>query len=249
MSTHLNDTDHERGGFFDFLEDNPRYAGKRLSINRLNRRHEFLVRQHLADIEGARVLDLASHDGRWSYALSAAGAASVVGIEARADQIEQFASYPAGRVKDRVRLVHGDVYDELPKLVDRREMFDVVAVYGLYYHLMDHYGLLKLIKKLCPRVVIIDSEFHLSSAPTVRLAVEPTDSHLNSVPHEARQEVAPVGIPSRAAMELMAHSLGYDVAWADWEALPRSRRGGLKAYYRTSPAWKRRGTCTLRPGR
>ena len=40
---------------------------------------------------------------------------------------------------------------------------------------------------------------------------------------EARQEVAPVGVPSRAAMELMAHSLGYDVAW------------------------KRRGTCALRP--
>lgn len=234
-------------GFFDFLEENPRYAGKRLSINRLNRRHEFLVRPYLADIAGARVLDLASHDGRWSYALAAAGAASVLGIEGRADQIEQFDSYPEGGAKERVRFVHGDVYDELPKLVERHETFDVVAVYGLYYHLMDHYGLLKLVKLLSPRLVIIDSEFHLSAAPTIRLALESTDSHLNSLAHEAEQQVAPVGIPSGPALELMAGTLGYDVEWADWDTLARGRRGGLKAYYRTPPAWKRRGTCALRP--
>jgi len=244
----LNDADHaDRDGFFDFLEDNPRYAGKRLSINRLNKRYDYLVRPYLDVLRDATVLDLASHDGRWSYALSSAGAASVLGIEARADQIEQFDSYPEGPAKDRVTLVHGDVYDELPKLVARGETFDVVAIYGLYYHVMDHYGLLKLVKRLAPRLVIIDSEFHLSAAPTIRLAVEPTDSHLNTIAHEPRQDVAPVGIPSAAAMEVMAHSLGYDVEWADWDRVPRGQRGGLKAYYRTAPAWKRRGTCALRP--
>ena len=236
-----------QSGFFDFLEANPRYAGKRLNLNRLNQRHEFLVRPYVAELAGAKVLDLASHDGRWSFALSSAGAASVVGIEGRADLIEQFADYPEGDAKDRITLVNGDVYDELPKLIERGETFDVVAVYGLYYHLMDHYGLLKLIKQLAPGLVIIDSEFHLSDAPTIRLALESTDSHLNSLAHEAEQEIAPVGIPSGRAMELMAGTLGYAVEWADWDALPRSRRGGLKAYYRTPPAWKRRGTCALRP--
>ncbi len=234
-------------GFFDFLEANPRYAGKRLNLNRLNQRHEFLVRPYVAELAGAKVLDLASHDGRWSFALSSAGAASVVGIEGRADMIEQFVDYPEGVAKDRIAFVHGDVYDELPKLIKRGETFDVVAVYGLYYHLMDHYGLLKLVKQLAPSLVIIDSEFHLSESATIRLALESTDSHLNSLAHEAEQEIAPVGIPSARAMEMMAGSLGYDVEWADWDALPRDRRGGLKAYYRTPPAWKRRGTCALRP--
>jgi 2-polyprenyl-3-methyl-5-hydroxy-6-metoxy-1,4-benzoquinol methylase len=238
-------TSHE--GFFDFLEANPRYAGKRLSVNRLNKRHEFLVRPFLAELAGARVLDLASHDGRWSYALSSAGASGVVGIEARADQIAQFDRYPDGPVKDRVRFVNGDVYEVLPEMAARGETFDVVAVYGLYYHLMDHYGLLKLVKQLAPGLVVIDSEFHLSSTPTIRLALEPTASHLNSIAHAAEQELAPVGIPSRPALEVMAHSLGYNVEWADWDRLRRAERGGLKAYYRRPPAWKRRGTCALRP--
>lgn len=102
--------------FFDFLRENPRYAGKELSINRLNKRHQFLVEPYLSDLSGARVLDLASHDGRWSYALSAAGASEVVGIEARADQIAQFEAYPAGPIKDRVTFVHGDVYAEIPQM-------------------------------------------------------------------------------------------------------------------------------------
>jgi hypothetical protein len=234
-------------GFFDFLADNPRYAGKRLNLNRLNRRYEFLVEPFLSELAGARVLDLASHDGRWSYALSAAGAARVVGIEARSAQIEQFHGYPDGETKDRVELRHGDVYDELPKLIEQQATFDVVAIYGLVYHVMDHYGLLKLVKQLAPALVIIDSEFHLSPQATIRLAVEPTDSHLNAIPHEPGQQIAPVGIPSRSALEVMAHSLGYAVEWADWDRLAPQQRAGLKAYYRSAPAWKRRGTCALRP--
>jgi predicted RNA methylase len=40
-----------------------------------------------SEISGARVLDLASHDGRWSYAFAGVGAASVVGIEGRQEMI------------------------------------------------------------------------------------------------------------------------------------------------------------------
>lgn len=234
-------------GFFDFLSSNPRYAGKALNLNRLNRRHDYLVAPFADALRGARVLDLASHDGRWSYALAAAGAAEVVGVEARQDMIEQFASYPAGDVSNRVQMIHGDVYEVLPTLASDGQRFDVVAVYGLYYHLMDHYGLLKLIKRFDPRLVIIDSEFHLSPDPTIRLAVEETSSHLNSLAHTTNQRVAPVGIPSHGAMEVMAKSLGYTVDWADWGQLPSSERSGLKSYYRTPPAWKRRDTCALRP--
>lgn len=233
--------------FFDFLDENPRYAGKKLSINRLNKRYEFLIEPYASELAGARVLDLASHDGRWSYALSAAGASQVLGIEARADQIAQFDGYPAGPVKDRVSFVQGDVYAEIPRLAAAGERFDVVAVYGLYYHVMDHYGLLTRIHQLQPRLVIIDSEFDVSPEATIRIVTEPTDSHLNSIAYVADQVKAPVGIPSRRALELMAGSLGYSVDWADWDSLPLDQRGGLKSYYREAPEWKRRGTCALRP--
>ena len=233
--------------FFDFLSDNPRYAGKQLSINRLNKRHRFLVAQYADDIKDARVLDLASHDGRWSYALSAAGAREVVGVEVRADQSAQFEAYPDADLKSRVRFIHGDVYEQLPLLAAEGEQFDVVAIYGLYYHVMDHYGLLNLCHRLRPTLIIIDSEFALADEPIIRLAEEPTSSHLNSVAYTPDQAMAPVGIPSRSAMEIMARSLGYEVTWTDWNSLPPTSRGGLKSYYRQQPRWKRRETCALRP--
>jgi len=232
--------------FFDFLKDTDRYADKDLNIGRLDRRREFIIDPYVDDLKDARVLDLASHDGRWSYALSAAGAREVVGIEARGDLIAQFESYPEGAVKDRISFIQADVFEELPRMIGRGEKFDVVAVYGLYYHIMDHYTLLKLVKQLSPRLVIIDSEFLVRDAPLIRLATERTGSHLNSISHETGQDVAPIGVPSRPAVEMMAGSLGYDVTWADWDSLPRGRRQRVHDYFRANH-WKRRGTCALRP--
>lgn len=234
-------------GFFDFLQSSPRYASTPGSIARLNQRHRFLIKPYASDIKGSSVLDIASHDGRWAYALSAAGAREVVGIEARPESISQFSSYPPGPVKDRVRLVQGDVYDELPRLVAERQEFDIVALFGFFYHVMDHFLLLKLITRLNPRLIIIDSEFSMDPDPVVRIVREKTSNQLNSIAHVPDQARAPVGIPSKAALEVMAASLGYGVEWADWETIEPRRRRGLASYYREPPEWKRRDTCALRP--
>jgi hypothetical protein len=186
-------------GFFDFLGDNPRYADSSLALNRLNQRHRFIVEAYADEIAGARVLDLACHDGRWSYALAAAG-----------------------------------------------ESFDVVAIYGLYYHVMDHYRLLQLAAGLSPPLIVIDSVFLNRPQPLIRLAVEATDDKFNAIAQRDGQALAPFGIPSPSAVDLMASSLGYTTTWADWSSLPRGRRGGLKEYFdRDRP--KYRATVALRP--
>jgi len=168
-------------GFFDFLATTPRYAGSKLALNRLNMRHRFIVQPFVEEISGARVLDLACHDGRWSYALSAAGAAEVVGIEGRAELIAEFASYPDDEARARVRLEQGDVFEALPAFAARRETFDVVAIYGLFYHLMDHHRLLRLVHALSPRLVIIDSVFLNREQPFIRVTLEPTDDQFNAI--------------------------------------------------------------------
>ncbi|MBF4161146.1 class I SAM-dependent methyltransferase [Nocardioides acrostichi] len=231
-------------GFFDFLDDLPRYAEKKLAINRLNTRHDLIVTPFAEELSDARVLDLAAHDGRWSYALAAAGAREVVGVEARADMAAQFADYPEGAVKQRVSQIVGDMYDVLPTLRD--QTFDVVAVYGVFYHVMDHYRLLRMIRDLSPRLVIVDSEFALAPEPVIRIAREDPEVHLNTI-ERAESGGSPIGVPSFSAMELMAESLGWSTEWTDWQRVPRRKRGGLKSYYREPPAWKRRGTCALRP--
>ena len=59
-------------------------------VTRMNRRHARIVAPFKEDLIGAQVLDLAAHDGRWSYAL-AEHAERVVGVEARPDLIDRFA--------------------------------------------------------------------------------------------------------------------------------------------------------------
>src|SRR6476661_8939613 len=50
---------------------------------RLNLRYEAIFAENRDIFAGAKVLDIASHDGRWSLAALECGAASVIGIEAR----------------------------------------------------------------------------------------------------------------------------------------------------------------------
>lgn len=67
--------------FFDdhpeFLETSSTAAGK----DRLNLRHVAIIEEHCKILSGSRVLDIASHDGRWSFAALQAGATHVTGIE------------------------------------------------------------------------------------------------------------------------------------------------------------------------
>ena len=233
-------------GFFDFLAENPRYEGSKLALNRLNQRHHFIVEQYAAEIAGGRVLDLACHDGRWSYALAAAGAREVVGIEGRAEVVAEFAAYPDDEAKARVRLEVGDVFEKLARLTAAGEKFDVVAIYGLYYHVMDHYRLLSLVAALQPGLVIIDSVFLNRPQPLVKLGFEPTDDKFNAIAQRNGQAQAPFGVPSPAAMDLMAEALGFTTTWSDWSAVPRRRRGGLKEYFERSGP-KYRDTVALRP--
>src|SRR5262245_36226628 len=146
-------------GFFDFLQTSARYAGEDANLNRLEQRRRFIVEPYVDDLSGARVLDLACNDGRWSYALAAAGAREVVGVEARPELIDQFTQFPDDEHTAKVSLIAGDFFDVLPRLIEAGERFDVVAIYGVFYHIMDHYRLLKLVQRLEPRLIVIDSEF------------------------------------------------------------------------------------------
>ena len=98
--------------FFDafprFYETTQTHA----SAGRLNLRYEAIFTQNADVFKDARVLDIASHDGRWSLAALRSGAAEVVGIEARDDLVkaarENLAAYAPGtrydfRIRRRLR--------------------------------------------------------------------------------------------------------------------------------------------------
>lgn len=233
---------------FDFLQTLPPYDENENTIHRLYQRHRLIIDPFVPQIQDHRVLDLACHDGRWSFALAAAGASEVVGVETRQELIDRFERFPNRGYKDKVRLVRNDLFAEMEARIDAGERFDVVAVYGIFYHIMDHFRLLDLARRLQPDLIIIDSEFIKADNAMVQVLKEEVSNPLNAVTDVPGRRHTVVGVPSKRATEFMAEALGYDLTWVDHAMLLGDDRRGMKDYFRD--ARKVRHTCALtRAGR
>jgi len=231
--------------FFDFLAELELYKDNPAAVARMNMRHRHLIDLFSEEIKGSRVFDIAAHDGRWSYAFAGAGAKQVVGVEARQHLIDSFADYPDAKLRDKVDLRCNDLFDEMDSEVKNGETYDVVAVFGIFYHIMDHFRLLKLATDLKPKLIILDSEFMDLPGPVIQMSREKTEKNLNAAPQIESQKVAVVGYPSFKAMELMADVLDHEIDWVDWNLLDENARLGVNDYYRKTGM--RRGTCALWP--
>jgi hypothetical protein len=232
-------------GFFDFLQTG-RYDARQIS--RLNMRYRHIVEPLKAEIAGAEVLDLGSHDGRWPYAIAAAGARSVLGIEGRAALIKEFGNFPDTPYKGRVNLVEGDFVQKMDELVAQGKKFDLIFCLGVYYHTMHHYRMIVQMAAFRPRAIVIDSVLSTSPDRIIRLARNRTDENLNALAEAEGQSWVPVGLPSQSAIEFMAESVGYQAKVVPWKLTPEERRGaGIADYFRAGQ--KRRYTLVLRPSR
>jgi 2-polyprenyl-3-methyl-5-hydroxy-6-metoxy-1,4-benzoquinol methylase len=228
---------------FEFLRGIPPYTEDKKSIERLNNRHRLLIDPFQPWIKGARVLDLACHDGRWSYALAAAGADEVLGIEARHELIDRFEHFPDAPFKSRVKLHCEDMFAALEDMAARGERFNVVTLFGIFYHIMDHYRLLNLIRRLKPKIIIIDSELIMVDNALIQVLTETTDNPLNAAPEHDHQTRIAVGVPSHRAVEFMAETLDYEVSWLQSGLLLGDECEGMHDYFR--PGRKQRGVCVL----
>ena len=148
-----------------FFDSFPRFyetTQTRSAQGRLNLRYEAIFAQNADIFEGARVLDIASHDGRWSLAALHAGAAEVIGIEARDDLVESARESldrlaPPGK---KYEFRAGDVFQVLAE-----ETFDVdvVLCLGFLYHTLRYNELMRRIRDLDPRYLVVDTARRASS--------------------------------------------------------------------------------------
>jgi predicted RNA methylase len=74
----------------DFFDDYPKFytTSESGSHNRINHRYRVLIHQHKQTINDSRILDIASHDGRWIFAAIKTGARHVLGREGRKEHID-----------------------------------------------------------------------------------------------------------------------------------------------------------------
>ena len=95
------------------------------------------------------MLDLASHDGRWTQAVLDCGAKSAVGVEARQHLVDSARKNVLGAT------FHcADMHDWLQANTD---YYDTILCLGFLYHVYDHPRLIALMTKSKPKTVIIDT--------------------------------------------------------------------------------------------
>lgn len=179
------------------------------ALERLNARQRVLLGDNADLLAGARVLDLACHDGRFAFAALHHGAAHVVGIDHKAHLLRTAREHleACGVAPDRYRLLAGDLAD----CVEQVGPVDVVLCFGILYHLVDHWRLFDDIAALGPRAVIVDTHVSTFDGAVVELR-----SRLGETPPPPGADIE--GFPTRAALEAVVSSFGWTWTYADWTA-------------------------------
>lgn len=214
-----------------FFERFPRFyrtSSTAVTTARLNLRYEAIFAENRDIFEGVSVLDLGSHDGRWSLAALATGARSVVGVEARPELVkaatENLAEYGYGA--DRARFITGDVHDVLSS---EGLTADVVLCLGFLYHTLRYNELLDGIRRTNAGYLIIDtfSPHMMGPVPNVNVITEYADEEGKAAADSYSHGTAVlVGRPNLAAMRTMLGAYGYRVErLSDWVGLLRDNPG------------------------
>jgi len=194
-------------GFFD---NYPMFYRDQIDIQRrLNVRHHAIIETNAQIIKDKNVVDIASNDGRWSFAAYKAGAQYVTGIEGRSDFVDMArTNFAALNVPiENYRFVVGDVFDTL-RWVDP-EKCDTVFCLGFLYHTLRFDELLTQIKLLKPRYLIIDTKVSPSQNCVVEVIVEET-TPMNTLEDRVfhRTKVA-VGWPSVPALITLLNNYNF----------------------------------------
>jgi predicted nicotinamide N-methyase len=222
-----------------FFDNFPRFyeTGNTGAGVRLNARYDCLIARHAEHLRNRNVLDVGSHNGRWSFAALRAGARHVIGVEPRPALVDAsqrvFQEY--GVTKDRFEF---HIADSLEFLKSAKPKVDVILLFGVLYHVHYHVTLLQELRQTGAQILIIDTAIIPDRAivpgeeTILRLIAEPVDDISNGV-----GEIVPgaskvvVGVPSRGAVTFLLEMLGFEVSEISW--VPYLRRWGadeLKDY-------------------
>jgi len=248
-----------------FFENFNRFYGTSstgASPARLNRRYDAIIAPNAATLRGKRVLDIASHDGRWTLAALKAGATHVVGIEARQDLVEHADANLVHYGIDRssYHFVCADAFEG----VRSAGSFDVVICAGFYYHTARHTELFDLMERTGAQLIIVDTavapsvtfrqeDLPASSAAYTRpidgpyfiqMSIDQVALQSDAVEDSlARNRATLVGRPSVAAMEFIAGHFGFSVRRYDWAALLAAHADAVDALIDYSRGWRETFNC------
>jgi len=204
------------------------------SLLRQNTRYAKLIAPFTGQFQGKQVLDLGAADGRWSFASLASGAASVVAIEYRQENIALSKHLLKPDMAKRVNFIQGDMFEVMPKLRAKKEKFDIVLCFGMVQHVADHNRLLALMTAFQPQLIIVDGRFVDSDDRLTILKVDPVKGPSSAAPGFAGQTVVPVGIISRAGFMFLARCHGYKAKILPWKKTDLETPAVMGSYFRAN---------------
>lgn len=143
--------------YIDFKNTNfPQTSHVGSKPNRLNWRCEILLTRNQEAIKGKKILDLASHDGRFTYACLKLGARHVSGVEGR----EYLVKYAIdnltdlGYTQEQYSFIQDDIFNYLVKVKPKE--FDTILCFGIFDHTIRQIELVREIKRIQPAHLILD---------------------------------------------------------------------------------------------
>lgn len=199
-------------------------------FNRLQERYKRIITSNTAHIKHKNILDLASNNGRWSYAALGAGAKHVVGVEGRKEKIkESIGIFNELNVdKSKWDFENGDIFDYLQEYKDFR--VDTIFCLGIFYHIMDHHRLLMLMARTKASTIIIDSAFVRSFRNSVHVQLEDPSAHRNALPKFRSQKSEFAGFVSLGLMIQMSWNLGFTCRPISWSPADLSDKLSVQDY-------------------
>ena len=216
-----------------FFDDYPRFYEKSQTGSdkvRLSTRYRALIEANAGIMTGKRVLDLASHDGRWSLAALKAGAKHVLGVEARSEWVEEANKNLSlyGIPKSRYRFTHSDALEAMQRL--KPGSVDVIVCFGFFYHTMEHMALLASMKRLEPEHLVLDTSISRADPAIIELREEAVLHESTSVAAYDEGSTVLIGWPSRRAIEMMLSHLNFSYTYFDWWKLNIANWAGIDDY-------------------
>lgn len=219
-------------GFFDDYEIFKNSSKTGTDLNRLNWRYEAIIESNKEIISKSSILDLASHDGRWSFAALKNDAKFVFGIEARdhlvKNSVQNLANLGVSNEKYEFRL--GDVIKEMTGI--QRNSFDVIFCLGFFYHTMEHWKILSEIKRINPKYLILDTQISTLGKEVIETYLEDSENEANAIFQSDNSKLSLVGKPSKSAIELMLNQLGFKINIIDWHKLGIKNWKNIVDYYK-----------------
>jgi protein-L-isoaspartate O-methyltransferase len=202
--------------------------------NRLNQRFNAIFETRPDIWTGKRVLDIGSHDGRFSYASLLKGAAHVTGVEAKPYLLK----YARSNLRtlqaspDKYKFVKADIFDYLRYTKQR---FDIVLCLGFLYHTLDHIGLLNLINATGPKIIVLDTVVNTGHRMTCVLKKEYIDNihgfEGNSVANSSTiGGFNYIATPSIPFLKSITSDINFSFERVNWNKLVKPDPTGLTDY-------------------